>query len=149
VPARPYAGIEIGYYAVQISNVEILDTVLENGATAAISWQGSGTKSNIRVGTTLNLQSVYSDGSIAPGSAVSIYDAAGDLIYQGTTGSNGVLSGITVIADTYAQTGTDPTAITTTASGPLTIQVTNGTKKTSLIVNPPTGEVVSIVATIS
>jgi hypothetical protein len=54
-----------------------------------------------------------------------------------------------VITDTYAQTGTDPTAITTTASGPLTIQVSNGTKKTSLIVNPPRGEVVSIVATIS
>ena len=42
--ARTYTGIRAGYDVTNISNVRILDTILQNGATTAITWSGSGTR---------------------------------------------------------------------------------------------------------
>jgi hypothetical protein len=144
--ARPYTGIQVGYYTTPVSNVQILDTVLENGATAAISWVGSGTKS-VQVGTMLNVGVMNSDGSAAVGAGVQIVDSGGNVIYQGTTNSQGSLLNIPVITTTYTQSGIDPSNITTVASGPLTIQVTNGTKKKSLVISPSADELLSVQVT--
>ena len=48
--ARTYTGIRAGYDVTNISNVRILDTRLQNGATTAITWYGSGTR-GITVGS--------------------------------------------------------------------------------------------------
>ena len=42
--ARTYRGITGGYWHSNVSNVRILDTILQNGATTAITWYGSGTR---------------------------------------------------------------------------------------------------------
>lgn len=133
-PAMTYTGILAGYDVTQINNVSILDTQLENGATATITWSGSGTKT-IQVGMILNVQVENSNGTPTSGATVVLDNSAGTQVYQGTTNSQGEVSDIPLFSMTYAQAGTNPSDITTTTSGSYTIEVTVGGQTTTFVVN--------------
>ena len=142
-PARTYTGILAGFDVTQISNVSILDTQLENGATANITWAGSGTK-NIQVGAILNMDVENPNGSAASGATVRVYNGSGQLVYQGTTNSQGLLSNIPLVTTTYTQAGSNPAVITTSTSGPFTIKTTIGSQTTSIVVNATSQEALTV-----
>ncbi len=123
--ALPYIGIRAGYWTNAIHNVAIINTQVENGATTAITWAGSGTK-DIEVGTTVNIVAQTAAGAAISGATVNITDGQGTSVYSGTTGSGGDSQGIAVVATTYTQPGTDPTQITTTNFNAFTVSVTVG-----------------------
>src|SRR4029453_517775 len=123
-----------GYYTTQIHNVRIFNTQLLNGATAAISWSGQGTK-DIEVGWLLDVTVKTADGSAAPGASVQVFDQSNKLVYSGIAGTNGLIAAIPLATTRYQKTGRDPPAITTTPFGGLTVKATSGTKKGSTSVN--------------
>ena len=132
--ARTYTGISAGYDVTQISNVQIIDTKLANGATSTIAWSGSGTK-DIEVGWLLNVTVQNADSSAATGAVVQVFNSNNSLVYAGVANANGVLSGIMVLSTMYQQTGSNSTQITTTNWGPFSVTATNGTKKGSASVS--------------
>ncbi len=132
--ARTYTGISAGFDVTQISNVQIIDTKLANGATSTIVWSGSGTK-DIEVGWLLNVTVENAGGSAASDAAVQLFNSSNSLVYAGVANANGVLSGIMVLSTMYQQTGSDSTQITTTNWGPFSVTATNGSKKGSASVS--------------
>jgi hypothetical protein len=143
-PARTYTGILAGFDVTQITNVRILDTKLRNGATADITWSGSGTK-NIQVGATPNVRVQNPNGSAVSEASVQILDRAQHLVFQGATDTRGNLLNIPLVATTYTQQGTDPRIIVSVTSGPFTVTATKGTQTSSLVVIPFNQKALSVV----
>ena len=128
--AQTYTGILAGYWTYQIQNVGLYNTILQDGATSKITWQGPGTK-DIEIGWLLNVTVQNADGSAASGAEVQIVNNSNILVYEGLANANGLLANVPVVTTIYQQTGSDPAVITTTAQGPFSVKATSGTKKGS------------------
>ncbi len=120
----PFTGIQVGYWIYQIHDVQIYDTQLQNGATANIAWTGQGAK-DVEVGWLLTVAAQDSTGAALAGVNVRVTDNTGAQVFAGLTGTGGQVV-IPVITTVYSHIGTDPTAITATGTGPLTVSITSG-----------------------
>jgi len=120
---RPYTGTLAGYYNREIHSVRLLDTRLENGATANIVWAGTGVK-DLAVGWLLTVQAQDTAGNPLPGAAVSVFDRDGTEVYSGTAGADGAVHDIPVVVAVYRQTTTDPGNISLDQRGPFDVLVT-------------------------
>ncbi|WP_165250234.1 PKD domain-containing protein [Paludisphaera soli] len=132
--SRPYTGIRAGYYTARLSNVRILDTRLENGATSTISWSGQGVK-QVQVGSLLTLDVRFADGTAAGGANVQVFDQRGALAYSGTADSRGMLAAIPIAFVDYQQKTSDSSLITNASFGPFTVKASSGTKRGSAAVS--------------
>jgi Calx-beta domain/Beta-agarase/YXIM esterase-like, galactose-binding domain-like len=129
-PARPFTGILAGYYNREIHDVRIFDTRLENGATGNIVFAGTGVK-DLSVGWLLDVTVQDSAGNPAAGASVSVRDRDGTVIYSGTSGSDGTITGIPVVTTVYRQTTTNPSQVTEDLRGPFEVLATDGTLSTT------------------
>ncbi|HKB36713.1 MAG TPA: NosD domain-containing protein, partial [Gemmataceae bacterium] len=121
---RPYTGTLAGYYNREIHGVRLLDTRLENGATANIVWAGTGLK-DLAVGWLLTVQAQDVAGNPVPGAVVSVRDRDGTEVYSGTTGADGAVHDIPVVVTVYRQATTNPSNITSDQRGPFDVLVTH------------------------
>lgn len=129
-PVRFYQGILAGYWINQIRDVRILDTRLEGGATAGITWIGSGTK-EVAIGWSLNLTARDSSGRVLPGATVQILDKDWDTVFEATTDATGHAI-VPLVTTVFRQTGTDPRVITADHRGPHRVTVTSGERNKSI-----------------
>ncbi len=88
------------------------------------AWPGQGTK-DVEVGWLLTVVAQDRTGAVLAGVSVRVTDNTGALVFAGPTGAGGQVV-IPVITTVYSQIGTDPTAITATDTGPLTVSITSG-----------------------
>ncbi len=131
---RPYTSILAGYWFYQIQDVQIIDLRTANGATPAITWFGWGMK-NISVGWLLSVTAVNAAGTPLSGATVSVFDNTSTMVFTGTTGSDGQVANIPLIATVYSQLGTDPTQILTNPHGPFVVHVSDGSLNGLQVVN--------------
>jgi len=133
--ARPYTGVLAGYWINQIHAVRLLDTRLQNGATANIVWVGTGLK-DVAVGWLLTVQARDAAGGPVAGAAVSVRDRGGVQVYAGTTGSDGAVHDVPLVTTVYRQTTTDPRAVTTDKRGPFEVLVGSGGRTATATIDP-------------
>ena len=132
---RPFNSIAVGDWGNTVNDIRFISTQYTNGAQPGITFLSIQPKT-VLVGWTLNLMVQNADLTIAPGVTVTIADRAGTQVYSGTTDANGKISGIRLITQTIAQTGTDPNNLTTDLRGPFTLLITKGTRVNTLTINP-------------
>jgi hypothetical protein len=123
--ARPYTAVLAGYYNRQIADVRLLDTRLENGATDAIVWAGTGVK-DLSVGWLLTVTAQDPVGAALPSAAVSVSDKSGVEVFSGTTGADGSVRDIPVVTTVFRQETTNPRIITTDHRGPHRVEASHG-----------------------
>jgi hypothetical protein len=119
---RAYEAIHAGYWNGEIHNVQLIDMRYENGATPTISWYSTGVK-DISIGSLLGVQVQNTLGGALAGATVTVLDKTGAAVFTGTTDASGAVTDISVVTTIYRQTTSSPSAITTDARGPFTIQV--------------------------
>jgi hypothetical protein len=113
--ARSYKSIVAGYSGFQVSNVQIIDSRYENGATSTIVWTGSGVK-DISIGKLLPVQTKTTNGIDMAGATVEVFDRSGASVFTGTTDAHGMLA-VPIVTTIYRQEGTNPKTITTDLRG--------------------------------
>jgi hypothetical protein len=93
---------------------------VDNGATSAIVWSGSGAK-GVDVGWLLSVTVTDCAGNPLPGATVSVLDKNGTQV-TGTAGAGGLCNDIPVVVTIFSQTGADPTNL-----GPFQVLGIDGT----------------------
>jgi hypothetical protein len=127
-PARPFTGVLAGYWYYTVQDVNLVGTQTANGATANVVFQGTGAKT-VTVTSLLNVTATDSSGSPVAGATVTVTNAAGTQVFQGTTDSAGHLNAIPLVSAVYSQAGTSPAGMTSTSQGPFVLVAQSGTQQ--------------------
>jgi hypothetical protein len=96
-PRRPYSGILAGYYNRDVRDVRLAGTGCEGGATATVTWAGTGRR-EVQMGGILSVRVVDGNGQPVSGAIVRVLDREGSEVAAGRTGVDGLTREMVVIA---------------------------------------------------
>lgn len=139
---RPYVAVHAGYWTFPIHDVEILGPRLENGATLAVRWAGSGAK-ELSIGYLLTVTACR-EGKPVPDAEVSLRDKKGKVVFSGKTDAQGRIRDIPAIDLQYRQESKDPNRITARRHDPFDLRVTSGGATVSRQIAPGANREVTI-----
>jgi hypothetical protein len=124
----PYVAVDAGYGDNTDQNIEIIDAVYKSGSSWL--WEYGKTK-DVETGWQLNVTVKDSAGAAVAGATVQIFNAAGQLVYSGTTNASGQVTSIPLAVTELEQLTSDPTDITSVPLGPFQLVISQGTLTTS------------------
>jgi hypothetical protein len=111
----PYVAVDAGYGDNTDQDIQIIDAVYKSGSKWL--WE-YGTTKDIETGSILSVTVKNHAGDAVAGASVQIFDAAGQLVFSGTTDASGQVADIPVSLTEFQQLTRDPSNITSKALGP-------------------------------
>jgi PKD repeat protein len=143
--AMTYTSIAAGDWNNIVTNIQLVDTQYQNGATSTVTFLGNQAK-DVEFGWLLNVSVTDATGNPVNRASVTIQNQDGTQVYSGTTNAQGAISAIPLVATTFfvAQGGNDNNP-TQTAKNSFTIQAASGTKSASQTINLTADATVNLV----
>ncbi|WP_152053757.1 PKD domain-containing protein [Tautonia marina] len=123
--SMPFASLNVGEMKTSARNLRFLDNLYADGAPDTVRYVGIKTK-DLHFGLSVDFELIGPEGDAVADGQVRLYDREQNLIFEGTTDTEGRLASVPVVNEIQRQTTSDPRDITIDPRGPFTLEVTRG-----------------------
>ncbi|MEW4568952.1 PKD domain-containing protein [Tautonia sp. JC769] len=120
-----FSSLNVGEMKTSAHNLRFLDNLFIDGASETVRYVGIKTK-DLHFGQHVDFELIGPEGTAVSNGQVRLYDREQNLVFEGTTNTDGRLVSVPVVTEIQRQITSDPKNITLDPRGPFTIEVMSG-----------------------